>query len=193
MSPLADVNDDAAVIRLILEGQTNAFEQLLDRYQDHVLQIVGKHVPRDHVPEVGQDVFIRTYQSLSRFKGTGPFKNWLSKIAVRCCYDFWRDYYQRRETPVSSISEECRRWLETLLADQAQEEEKERREDKELVHWALGQLSPGDRTVLTLTYLEEYSVAETAGLLGWSVPRVKIQSYRARRKLRKILGKILPP
>jgi DNA-directed RNA polymerase specialized sigma24 family protein len=46
--------------------------------------------------------------------------------------------------------------------------------------------------VLTLTHLNEYTAAEAAELLDWSVIRTKVQSHRARKKLRKILGKILP-
>ena len=65
-------------------------------------------------------------------------------------------------------------------------------EARDLLQWALGQLSAADRTVLTLTHLNEYSVAEAAALLDWSVIRVKVQSHRARKKLRKILSKILP-
>lgn len=61
-----------------------------------------------------------------------------------------------------------------------------------MLQWALGQLSAAERTVLTLTYLNGYSVAEAAELMGWSVIRIKVQSHRARKKLRKILAGILP-
>lgn len=192
MGPLPEVIEDTAIIRNVLAGDIDAFELLLDRYQDHVAQIVRKHVPWDYAPEVAHETFVRTYQSLPSFRGTKPFKHWLSKIAVRCCHDFWREHYKRQEATASSISEDCRLWLETFLVNESQEKERERFEARDLLHWALGQLSPGERTVLTLTFLEEHSVAEAAALLGWSVPRVRIQSYRARSKLRKILGKILP-
>jgi RNA polymerase sigma-70 factor (ECF subfamily) len=129
---------------------------------------------------------------LPRFRGTKPFKHWLAKIAIRRCHDFWREYYQRREVPVSAISPECQFWLDHLLSDHSLEEAKERLEARDLLNWALGQLSAVDRIVLTLTYLDECSLAEAAALLGWSIARVKIQAYRARHKLRKILVKILP-
>jgi RNA polymerase sigma-70 factor (ECF subfamily) len=192
MSREAHLQNDARIIGEVLAGNLDAFELLLSRYQEQVAQIVRKHVPRQNVPEVAHDTFIQAYQSLPSFKGTKPFKHWLAKIAIRRCHDFWREYYQRREVPVSAISAECRFWLEHLLSDQSQEEAKERLEARDLLNWALGQLSAAERMVLTLTYLDEYSLAEAAALLGWSIPRVKIQSYRARHKLRKILVKILP-
>lgn len=188
-----NVPDDASVIRDILAGQINSFEILLDRYQDHVAKIVNNHVPRDRVPEVAHETFVQAYQSLGGFKGTGLFKHWLSKIAVRCCYNFWRSYYKRQEGLVCSLSEDCHGAVDNILADRSLEQETERIEVRDLLHWALGQLPAAERMVLTLTYLNEYSVAESAELLGWSIPKVKIQSYRARRKLRKILTKILPP
>jgi RNA polymerase sigma-70 factor (ECF subfamily) len=58
----------------------------------------------------------------------------------------------------------------------------------EAVHETLAQLRPRDRLVLTLMYLEEHSVAEVADLTGWSETMVKVQAWRAKRKLRKLLA-----
>jgi RNA polymerase sigma-70 factor (ECF subfamily) len=187
------VPDDAAVIRDVLAGNVNSFEILIDRYQDHVARIVRNHVPRDQSPEVTHDTFVQAYQSLGSFKGTSPLKHWLSKIAVRCCYDYWRDYYKRHQGSFCSLPDDCYGLISHLLSGQSSEQEKERLETRDLLQWALGQLSPAERMVLTLTYLNEYSVAASAKLLGWSIPRVKIQSHRARRKLQKIITTILPP
>ena len=192
MSPASDVSDDAAVIHDIKKGNVNSFEMLLDRYQDHVSRIVRSHVPWDMAPEVAHETFVRAFQSLGGYRGTRPFKHWLAKIAVRCCHDFWRGYYQYRERQVCQPSEDCQAWVNDVIADPTPEKAAERMEARDLLQWALGQLSPDQRTVLTLTYLDEYTATETADLLGWSLARVKINSFRARRKLRSILTKILP-
>lgn len=188
-----DVSDDASVVHDILAGDINAFETLIDRYQDHVAQIVRNHVPRDKSPEVAHDTFVQAYLSLENFKGTGPFKHWLSKIAVRCCYDFWRGHYKTHRRLDCSLPDECHFLVSHILSGQSSEQETERVDTRNLLQWALGQLSPSERTVLTLTYLNDYSLAESAELLGWSIPRVKTQAYWARRKLRKVLITILPP
>jgi RNA polymerase sigma-70 factor (ECF subfamily) len=141
---------------------------------------------------VAHDTFVQAYQSLGGFQGTGSFKNWLAKIAIRCCHDFWRAYYKRPENLVGPLPDACRNWVDQLLRDQSPERDAERVEARDLLQWALGQLSAGDRTVLTLTHLNEYSHAEAAEFLDWSVTRVKVQSHRARKKLRKILANILP-
>ena len=187
-----NIPDDTSVIHNTLRGNINSFEILIDRYQDYVARIVGNHVPRDEAPEVAHDTFVQAYQSLRGFQGTGSFKNWLAKIAIRCCHDFWRSYYKKPENLAGPLPDAYRDWVEHLLTDQSQERDAEKVEARDLLQWALGQLSAGDRMVLTLTHLNEYSVAEAAALLDWSVTRVKVQSHRARKKLRKILSKILP-
>ncbi len=187
-----NIPDDALVIHNILSGNINSFAILMDRYQEHVARIVGKHVPRDDAPEVAHDTFVQAYQSLGGFKGTGPFKHWLAKIAIRCCHDFWRSYYQNHENLAGPLPDDCRDWVDHLLSDQSPEQDAKRVEARDLLHWALGRLSAAERTVLTLTHLNEYSVAEAAELLDWSVIRIKVQSHRARKKLRKILAEILP-
>jgi len=187
-----NIPDDASVINNTLRGNINSFEILIDRYQDHVSRIVRNHVPRDEAPEVAHDAFVRAYQSLGGFKGTGPFKHWLAKIAIRCCHDFWRGYYQNQENLAGPLPDDCRDWVDHLLSDQSAKRDAERVEARDLLQWALGQLSASERTVLTLTHLNEYSAAEAAELLDWSIIRIKVQSHRARKKLRKILAEILP-
>jgi RNA polymerase sigma-70 factor (ECF subfamily) len=184
-----DIND-AGVIRQVLEGDVNAFELLMARYQGHVARIVTKHVPGDSAEEVAHETFVRAYQFLGSYRGDKPFEHWLSTIAVRCCYDFWREKYRNREKPAGAMAEDCDAWVNKPLSERSQAsfaEQGQRNEAANLLHWALDSLSAEDRMVLTLTYLEGYSVAEAAELLEWSIPNVKVRSFRARRKLRKIL------
>ncbi len=166
MSFAANGPDDASIIRDVLAGNINFFERLIHRYQNHISHIVRNHVPKDNAAEVAHDTFVRAYQSLGSFKGNSPFKHWLSKIAVRCCYDFWRDYYRHRQILGEPLSDDCRGWANRLVSDQSAEEETDRLEARDLLRWALGHLSAADRTVLTLTYLNEYSLREAAELLG---------------------------
>jgi RNA polymerase sigma-70 factor (ECF subfamily) len=182
---------DAEIVRRVVEGEINAFESLLLRYKNHVLEVVRKHVPYNEVEETAHDVFVRAYQSLPTFKGRSSFKQWLSAIAVRACYDFWRKRYRSRELPMSSLAEEHQEWLEKILSNrsgQSFDDKASQREARELLDWALDRLSPGDRMVLELVYLEGLSGREAADLLGWTVANVKVRSLRARRKLRNLLA-----
>jgi RNA polymerase sigma-70 factor (ECF subfamily) len=181
---------DAEIIRQVLDGYINAFESLLTRYRELVVNIVKKHVPYNDMEETIQDAFVRIYQSLPTFKGESDFRQWLCSIAVRTCYDYWRKAYRSREVPMSSLTEKHQDWLEEVISDQSEQslyEKGSRNEARELLEWALGRLSAEDRTVLELIYLEGLSGKEAATLLGWSITNVKVRSFRSRKKLQKIL------
>lgn len=186
-------SSDAEIVRQVLDGNVNAFESVILRHRSLVLTIVKKHVPEDAVEETAQEAFVRAYQALPTFKGTGAFSQWLSSIAVRTCYDYWRKAYRSREIPISVLTEDHSEWLEEVISTRPEEAPNERepqKEAREVLNWALGKLSAGDRMVLELVYLEELSVQEAAELLGWSKANVKVRTFRARMKLQKILGKV---
>ncbi|UCB48793.1 MAG: RNA polymerase sigma factor [Deltaproteobacteria bacterium] len=185
---------DAEIVSKVLDGSVSAFESLLIRYKDVVLKIIKKRVPYDDVEETTQEVFVRVYQSLSTYKGKSDFKQWLSSITVRTCYDYWRKAYRSREVPMSSLTEKHQRWLEEVISDESEhslEERGSQKEARELLDWALGKLSAEDRTVLELVYLEGLSGKEAADALGWSVANVKVRSFRSRRKLKKLLAGLI--
>lgn len=182
------VSDDAECIDRVLRGDIERFSELIARHQRHVLKIVQGHVPADRVPEVAHDVFVRAYTGLSQYAGTVPFEHWLSRLSVRACYDFWRAH-RRREVPVSGLTDDQVGWLDRALADASSQEFRDRadRQDAlEVLEWALAQLSPEHRLVLTLVSLEGRSVREAADLLGWTAVNVKVRCYRARQALRTI-------
>jgi RNA polymerase sigma-70 factor (ECF subfamily) len=104
-------SSDTEIVRRVLNGDANAFEPLLIRYKDMVLKIVKKHVPYNDVEETTHNVFLRAYQSLPSFKGKSGFKQWLSSITVRTCYDFWRKTYRSREVPMCVLTEKHQNWL----------------------------------------------------------------------------------
>ena len=183
---------DSEIIRQVVAGNVNAFEHLLKKYQNYVLKIVKMHIPYDQVKDTTQEVFIRTYQSLQAFKGDSSFERWLSTIAIRTCYDFWRKRYKSREILTSSLSEGQESWLEEALSDRAIQSFDEKglqKEAREMLDWALERLSAEDRMVLELVYLEGHSVKEAAALLGWSTANVRVRSFRSRKKLQKLLIK----
>ena len=100
--------DDSVIVAQVLRGDVNAFESLLVRHKALVLKIVSKHVPHQEVEETAQDVFVRAFQSLSSFEGRAGFDRWLSSIAVRTCYDYWRRAYRSREVPLTMLTEKHR-------------------------------------------------------------------------------------
>jgi len=153
--------------------------------------IVSRHVPYDHIEEIAHDAFIRAYQSLATFRGEDNLRPWLASIAVRSCYDFWRDRYRSKEVPMSSLTQAHQEWLENVVSDTSDRafgEHGSRKEAREVLDWALAQLSAEDRMVLEMVYLEGLTVREASELLGWTMANVKVRSLRSRRKLQKLLS-----
>jgi RNA polymerase sigma-70 factor, ECF subfamily len=181
--------DDGELLQHIRRGEIDRYADLISRYQRHVIRIVSRRVPEDRTEEIAHDVFVRAYVGLAQFSGSVSFEHWLAGIAVRTCYDFWRGR-KREELPVSALTNDHHRWIEQTLAAQSEEQfhnQVRRREATEVLEWALGQLSPENRAVLTLVHLDGQSVREAAQLLGWSVVNVKVRAHRARQMLRTLL------
>jgi RNA polymerase sigma-70 factor (ECF subfamily) len=190
METRASSLSDEEIIGRVTAGDVDAFEYLMQRYEARVFGIIGRRVPRVDLEEVAQDAFVRAYLSLPTYRRKGDFESWLATIAVRTCYDYWRERYKRREQPVSSLSEDQLKRLARAAADQSVRSNaggEASREARELLAWAMGFLSPEDRAVLELVHLEERPVKEAADLLGWSAVNVKVRAYRSRKKLRAIL------
>ena len=149
---------DAEIVHYVLDGNVNAFEGIILRYGDHVSRIVKRHVPVREVEETIQEVFVRAYQSLSNSQDIARFKQWLSTIAVRTCYDYWRKFYKSREVPMSSLSSRHAEWLEDTLSKQSNQffqDLGDTKEAEEILEWALERLSPEDRMVVEMVYLED--------------------------------------
>jgi len=130
--------------------------------------------------ELVQDVFVNAYTSLSTYRGDGPFLHWLRKVAVRAGYALWRRERKRRVERSLDPEVAARLTQDPAGASAA--------EAAEVVHNVLRKLPPRDRIVIVLIHLEERSVAEAADLLGWSRSMVKVQAWRARGKLKKLLS-----
>jgi RNA polymerase sigma-70 factor (ECF subfamily) len=172
---------DNEAIRRCLSGDGEAYRHLVDQYQQHVSSIMWRF-SRDQMTheELVHDVFVEAYSSLYNYRPIAPFSHWLARIATRMGYQYWKRQARKKAHPTVSLEE----W------DGVSEETSDALSSKEaanLVHRMLAQLPPRDRLVLTLRYLEEYSVEETAEITAWSKTMVKVQALRAKKKLKKLL------
>jgi len=166
---------DYALIQCVLQGETDLFAELISRYDEHLFKIVSRHIPAHEVAETAHDIFVEAFKSLANYSPDKPFENWLARIAVRRSYDYWRRAYRNRETPFSQIES---------IGFPEYEHPSSETDMQDWLDKLLDRLSPEDRMALTLVYLEERSIRETAELLGWSESKVKIRVHRAKERLR---------
>ncbi len=173
----ADLED----IRDSCNGDGQAYRRLIERHQDSVGKLLWRFTrDRTEHEELVQQVFVEAYFSLAGYAAKAPFAHWLARIATRIGYRYWNQ--QRKHTPVALPDEA---W-EHLAGPESQPAEVN--ETAEVVHRLLAKLPPRDRLVLTLRYLEQCDIAQVAYRLGWTQPRVRVQTHRALAKLKKILA-----
>jgi len=177
---------DWADIQAALGGSSEAFARLINRYQQAIAAQMWRFSRQPNVFEdLVHDVFVEAYLSLDRFQGRSPFLHWLRKIAVRVGYRHWKDEERRRQQRGLPLNAAVTVAAVTVAAA---EDDANAADTLARVQGAIARLGPRDRVVITLIHLEEHSVATTAGLLGWSETMVKVQAFRARRKLKKMLN-----
>ena len=145
-------------VRETLAGDGAAYERLVRRYQEPIAGYMWRFTrDRRARDELVQDVFVEAYLSLKNYAGRAPLLHWLKRLATRVGYRFWKSRRGRRELPLPDEAD-----LTLATSDHAESA----LHAAELVHYLLARLGHRDRLVMTLVYLEECTVQETAELTG---------------------------
>lgn len=183
MDDVTQTPSDESLISAVLAGDDGAFARLVARYKRRVFGLAYRFArDNDELEDLSQEVFIKAYSKLGSFRHDSPFEPWITKIAVRVCYDALRA--RRFEKRIQSIDD-----MPHDIGDHTEAARDQTRQARQLLRWAMSFLSPDERMVITLMELEEMSVRETAELTGWSEANVKVRAFRARHALKKILEK----
>jgi RNA polymerase sigma-70 factor (ECF subfamily) len=146
-----------------------------------VFRLAARFTRSEHeLDDLCQEIFLKVYENLKQFRGDAPFEHWLSRIAVRTCYDALRKQrHDKRHLPLDDLAFEPK--------DLRIDAQLSAAEARSVVLWAVARLKPEERLVITLMELEEKSVKEIAGLTGWTEVNVKVRAWRARQALKRIL------
>ena len=173
---------DSRDVRLSRGGDGEAYRRLVERHQEAVGRILWRFSRDRRVhEELVEDVFVEAYLSLRSYRGKAPFEHWVARIATRVGYRYWKERARRGEREQFRVEE----WDE--ICDK-RAGDMEASEAADLVANVLEQLSPRDRLVVTLRYVEGCDMEETARRTGWSRTMVKVQSWRALKRLKRIVG-----
>ena len=172
---------DEDLVAATLGGDEDAFAELVRRHRRRVFGTAARFARDDHqLDDIAQDVFVRAFRHLGKFRGDAPFEHWLARITVSACYDFLRKERRIREQVSLDAHEFDLRDVNidaALAAGGA----------RELLEFAMRRLTAEERLIVTLAELEERPMREIAALTGWSESNVKVRAFRARQNLKKIL------
>lgn len=179
------VTEEDELVRAALEGDKQAFGEIVTRYRKMVARTV-KGMLGDTVfsEDIGQEVFIKLYHSLPEFRGEAKLSTYIQRIAVNLTLN----EIKRRKRFFSMFSQKGNSEMyEFEIADQ---DTQERSEAKELVNKALAALDPKFRIVITMRMLQGYSTKETAEILELPLGTVLSRLSRAQEQLKDILKKL---
>ena len=180
-SSLSPDCDDEQLVKSAVGGNDGAFTALVTRYKRRVFRLAARFTRSEHeLDDLSQEIFLKVYENLKQFRGDAPFEHWLSRIAVRTCYDaLRRQRHDKRAIPLDELAWEPR--------DRRIDDRLSAAEARSVVMWGIGRLKAEERLVITPMELEEKSVKEIAGLTGWTQVNVKVRAWRARKALKRIL------
>lgn len=178
----SQVAGDRRLVERCRSGDGGAYRELVEQNQSQIASMMWRFSrdPETH-EDLVQDVFVEAYSHLRSYRGEAPFSHWLAGIATRIGYQYWKRQKRARAIEAGPVED----W--DAIADESADEMHPEHAG-ELLHKLLTKLPPRDGLVLTLRYVENLSVEETAKRAGWSQVMVKVQALRAKKKLKALFA-----
>lgn len=180
MHPYQKASDEAIIEAIVHEGKAELFDLLYDRYADKVFRkcisfAQDKAVAQDMV----QDVLLKVFTQLSKFKGNSRFSTWLYAITYNYCVEYYRRNNRYATVDIDDgpdLAEENDALERDLLSFRS-----------EKLRIALEQISPEDKVILLLKYQDDASIKDLTEQLNISESAVKMRLARARQRVRQII------
>ena len=177
---------DSELVQSALAGRESGFEELVRRYQRpiaaYVYRMVGDY---DAALDLTQEVFIKVYNSLSRYRSEYKFSTWIYKIAHNAAIDHLRRYTAREQTFFSDADERTEIVIESRLM--TPEQESERNERCSEIETVVQLLPHAYRELIVLRHSHDLSYDEIAEVTGLPLGTVKNRLFRAREAMREQL------
>ncbi|MGI8467422.1 MAG: RNA polymerase sigma factor [Pyrinomonadaceae bacterium] len=186
---------DAELVNLASDAADEAaFAEIVRRYSPRVFRFASRFFRQYAlVEEMAQEVFLKAFTQLKNFEGRGSLEGWLTRITINTCINTLRATKPQNEMTFADLSDDETGWLENQLSASAQTQStpEEKLVAADLVDRVLQTLPKDWRVILTLIETEGFSMKEVAETMNWSESKVKVTAFRARRKMREAVEKLL--
>jgi len=174
--------EEYSLIDRIVAGEEALYATLVNKYKSYAYTIALKIVEnRAEAEEVAQDGFIKAFNYLKKFNREAKFSTWLYRIVFNTAISYKRKNRQQFESIENSIVEYSDRADQDLIKD----------DKRVFLSQAMQKLSDADRIAIDFCYIKEFSLEETAEMLGQNINTLKVRVHRARQRLADELKKIL--
>lgn len=178
---------DIELIRLVQQGETNAFSELVERYQTKVYSLALRMCgSEDDAFDLAQEAFLRAWQSLGSYRSDAAFSSWLYRLTSNVCIDYLRKKKRSRVISLTFEDDEGEQ-AQLELPDSAPTPEQRllQKEEQALLREAMNALPVEARQILTLRAINGLSYEQIAEVMGLPEGTVKSRLSRAREQLRK--------
>ena len=176
---------DCDLVTRAVTGREDGFEELVRRYQRpiaaYVYRMVGDY---DAALDLTQEVFIKVYNSLSRYRSEFKFSTWIYKIAHNCAVDHLRRAGSSRASSLVSEFDGEQRELPVESRRLSPEQEYAGKERREEIEQVVRGLPAAYRELILLRHAHDMSYDEIALVTGLPLGTVKNRLFRAREAMR---------
>ncbi len=185
----SQVDEDRELVKRTLQGDKLAFEMILNKHQQPLLNYIGRMIGnRELALDFTQEVFIKTYTSLSTYQPKFKFRTWLFKIASNYIIDFWR----KKKIDAFSIDQigkgdDDRPPFEIPSDERSICDQIELNELRGKIEKALDKLPPHLRELFIWRHVNEFSYDEIAEIKGLTVGTVKNRVFQSKELIRQFL------
>ena len=164
-------------------GDERAFSEIIRAYRRRILGTVYRMISRgDDVEDVGQEVFLRLYDSLKQLRTPQVFEPWLYRLTINACYDYLRRKRRDIGVRMADLKEEQVVAIDAALSGKKALEEGEKQVARELLELMLDRVSNDDRVLLTLKEIQGLSLKELSVVYKVNTNALKVRLFRARKR-----------
>lgn len=168
--------EDEELVILSQKGDKQAFGELIERYKGMIFTMINRILGNpSEAEDVAQDVFIRAYKAIPRFRKEAKFSTWLYRICHNLCITLVEK--RRKQTDFSYRMESDQNSVELAY---------ERKEIQEKVRGLISKLPPVYGSAITLRHIQGLSYKEISEILGKPLGTTKSTISRAREQLKKL-------
>ncbi len=184
---------DLELVRRVQAGEKQAFDVLVLKYQQKVVNLVMRYVRDQHIAmDISQEAFIKAYKGLKNFRGDSAFYTWLYRIAINTAKNHL--VTMSRRLPTNDIDpQEAEQFesAERLHSTANPESEMQKDEIHKAIIDSIESLPDDLRTAITLREIEGFSYEEISATMDCPIGTVRSRIFRARESIESKIGPLM--
>lgn len=187
-------NEDTELVALAQKGSTNSFNKLVDKYHSRIYSLTYQMTSnREDAEDLTQEIFIKAFEALPRFKGRSSFYTWLYRIGINKTINYRKKRNRNRPISIDALDQDIT--YDEVYAELDSKDSPLRHiglnELQVKLNEAMQRLSLKHRTVVVMHDIEGIPHDEIAKIVGVSVGTIRSRLFYARRQLQADLGEYI--